>query len=196
MGSSAARDQPGTHDSRASHGHTLYRACQPGCLPRPEGLLARAGVRMDVAPWWLARGQGRQAPGARPWLTTRGRRSPRWAATPPRAGARGRDGIEKEGERVEGLWTCSSRRRTEGAGCRASWARACWSWALYRFRREEGRRVLTSILNGRAWAWEETSSLGVARSETVRPGEVSPTMTRREHGTIWGRGEVEWAPAA
>jgi hypothetical protein len=61
-------------------------------LPRRVSMQRRrgwphAGVRMGVAPW-LARGQGRQAPGARPRLTSRGRWSPRWAAAPPGAGAR------------------------------------------------------------------------------------------------------------
>uniref|UniRef100_A0A804MX75 Uncharacterized protein n=1 Tax=Zea mays TaxID=4577 RepID=A0A804MX75_MAIZE len=75
-------------------------------LPRHASMQRRrgwphAGVRMGVASW-LARGQGRQAPGARPRLTAHGRWSPRWAAAPPWAGARGRGGTEKEGERAEG----------------------------------------------------------------------------------------------
>jgi hypothetical protein len=68
----------------------------------------RAGVTMGVVPW-LARGQGRQALGARPWLTARGR----WAALSRGLGRAVRlevgcsVGARRRDER-EGRWVSSS----------------------------------------------------------------------------------------
>jgi hypothetical protein len=53
MGNSAACDQPG-------HGHTLHSACQPCCLPWPEGLHARRGWGgLRAAGWPACRGKAR-----------------------------------------------------------------------------------------------------------------------------------------